>query len=352
MQVRVNNAFLGSVPLFPGEDTSRITQTDVPVPVVNLRPFSNSLSFDFTFEWLRKQHCDDTTPINMQGSILRDSYLDLRGYQHWAPMPNLEIFANAGFPFTRFADLSETTAVLPLASSAQEIETFLTLMGHFGRQTGFPALRVTVAGPDSLHEGAHTDFLVIGSGDDQPAFDKLGTHLPVAMRSGQLQVHDTQGFFAMLRGHQWWKAESNEHKESGELTAGGTPDAVIEGIQSPYDIAGNRSVVAIHLKDATASRTVHRYVPGRAAVQRHLRQRFRASRNPISVLPTWDCGLSCRRINVVDIRDALVHGEALAGRTHRDRPRVSAGYLDPPMAASEGSDAADNNGRIATAAQS
>ena len=252
VQVRVNDAFLGSVPLFPDEDTSRTTQTNVPVPVVNLRPFSNSLSFDFTFQWMRKQHCDDSTPINMQGAILRDSYLDLRGYQHWAPMPNLEIFANAGFPFTRFADLSETTAVLPLAPSTQEIETFLTLMGHFGRQTGFPALRVTVAGPDSLHEGAHTDFLVIGSGDDQPAFDKLGTHLPVAMRSGQVEVRDPQGFFALLRGHQWWKAESDEHKESGELAAGGTPDAVIEGIQSPYDIAGNRSVVAIHLKDATA----------------------------------------------------------------------------------------------------
>ena len=88
-------------------------EADVPVPVVNLRPFSNSLSFDFTFQLLKKGGCQDTTPINMQGAILRDSYLDLRGYPHYAPMPNLEIFANAGFPFTRLADLSETTVVLP-----------------------------------------------------------------------------------------------------------------------------------------------------------------------------------------------------------------------------------------------
>src|SRR5208337_1273685 len=65
---------------------------------------------------------------------------------HYAPLPNLELFANAGFPFTRLADLSETTVVLPSAPSEQEIETFVTLMGHFSRQTGFPALRVTVAG--------------------------------------------------------------------------------------------------------------------------------------------------------------------------------------------------------------
>src|ERR1017187_96772 len=113
MQVRINNAFLGSVPLIPGQEASRRFQVDVPVPVVNLRPFSNSLSFDFTFQLLKKGGCQDTTPINMQGAILRDTYLDLRGYPHYAPMPNLETFANAGFPFTRLADLSETTVVLP-----------------------------------------------------------------------------------------------------------------------------------------------------------------------------------------------------------------------------------------------
>jgi len=251
MQVRVNNAFLGSIPLIPGKETSRQMETDVPVPVVNLRPFSNSLSFDFTFQLLKKQSCEDTTPINMQGSILRDSYLDLRNFPHWAPMPNLEIFANAGFPFTRVADLSETTVVLPATPTEQEIETFVTLMGHFGRQTGFPGLRVTVAGPDAMHEGANTDFLIIGSGSDQPGFDKLGSHLPVSLGSGQVQVRDTQGFFVNLLHHAWWKLESNEHNESGTLIVGTTPDAIIEGIRSPYDATSSRSIVAIHLKDGT-----------------------------------------------------------------------------------------------------
>jgi cellulose synthase (UDP-forming) len=251
IQVRVNNAYLGSVPLVPGQEASRKMQNDVPVPVVDLRPFSNSLSFDFTFQLLKKGGCQDTTPINMQGAVLRDTFLDLRGYPHYAPMPNLEIFANAGFPFTRLADLSETTVVLPPTPSAQEIETFVTLMGHFGRQTGFPALLVTVAGPDVLQAGASGDFMVIGSGDDQPAFDKMAANLPVAMRSGQVQVRDTQGFFAPLH-HAWWKLHSDEHSESGDLTAAGEPDAVIEGIKSPFDSGGSRSIVAIHFRDATS----------------------------------------------------------------------------------------------------
>ncbi len=252
LQVRVNSAFLGSTPLATGQDASRTATTDVPVPLVNLRPFSNTLSFDYTFQLARRQNCDSTTPINLQGSILRDSYLDLRGYPHWTPLPNLETFSNAGFPFTRLADLSGTTVVLPPAPSEQEIETFVSLMGHFGRQTGFPGLRVTVAGPDALQNSAASDFLIIGAGDDQPAFEKLGTHLPVSLGSGQIQVHDPAGFFFSLLHNAWWKLRPSDHTESGELTAGGMPDAVIEGIESPYDIADGRSIVAIHLRDASA----------------------------------------------------------------------------------------------------
>jgi len=247
IQVRVNNAFLGSLPLIPGSEPSRVIKTDVPVPVINLRPFSNSLSFDFTFQLVKKGGCTDTTPPNMQGAVLRDSFLDLSGYPHYAQMPNLEIFANAGFPFTQRADLSETTVILPSLPTAQELELFLTLMGHFGRQTGLPVFRVRVDGADAMKQGAATDFLVLGTGDDQPGFDKLGSNLPVNVRGGQVQVKDTDSLF-WLPHHAWWKIPTGEHTESGELTASGTPDSVIEGIESPY--LPGRSIVVINVKDA------------------------------------------------------------------------------------------------------
>ena len=184
----------------------------------------------------------------MQGAILRDTYLDLSKYPHYAPLPNLEIFANAGFPFTHKADLSETTVVLPSLPTSQEIELFLTLMGHFGRQTGSPVFRVTVAGSDAMKAGANTDFLVLGTGDDQPGFDKLQANLPVNVRGGQVQIKDTQGLF-FLPHKGWWKLQSGEHSESGDLTASGTPDSVIEGTESPY--LSGRSVVVINVKDST-----------------------------------------------------------------------------------------------------
>jgi cellulose synthase (UDP-forming) len=252
IQVRVNNAFLGSLPLTPGSEASKKVQVNVPVPVVNLRPFSNSLSFDFTFQLMKKGGCSDTTPINMQGAILRDTYLDLTGYAHYTTLPNLEIFANAGFPFTYHPDLSETTVILPSLPTAQELELFLTLMGHFGRQTGMPVFRVKVDGADSMKAGMETDYLVLGTGDDQPAFAKLANNLPVNVQEGQVEVKGTAGLFG-LPHHAWWKIPAAEHTESGDLTASGTPDSVIEGIESPF--APNRSVVVINVKDAATYET-------------------------------------------------------------------------------------------------
>ncbi len=95
-----------------------------------------------------------------------------------------------------------------------------------------------------------TDFLVLGTGDDQPAFAALADRLPVSVRSGQTQIHDTQGLFAPVLHHAWWKVRSSEHTESGDLGASGTPDGVIEGIESPYAPHGNRSIVVIYLRGA------------------------------------------------------------------------------------------------------
>jgi len=251
MQVRVNDTLLGSRALAPAQQSSGEKELDLQLPVKEMRPFENTLSFDFALQPALKEVCGDATPLEAKGSILPASFLDLRGGSHYAPMPNLEIFSNAGFPFTRFADLSETTVVLPAEASAQEIETFVTLMGHFGRQTGYPALRVTVAGPEAMRTGAQTDLLVIGAADDQPGFEKLAAALPVTLRGGRLQVRDTQDFRASLRRALWEVGGGSDPIESGAFKLEGAPVAVVEEAESPF-APGGRSVVAIQFADASS----------------------------------------------------------------------------------------------------
>ena len=249
LQVYMNGTYVSSTPMPHTEQASAKLDTVVPVPVVALRPFSNSLLMRFVFQIAKKGKCQDTAPLNLQGSIIKDSYLDIQDIPHWAILPNLEIFANAGYPFTRKADLAETAVVLPDTPSSDEIEMFLTFMGHFGAQTGYPVINVTVTNNDGMKTDSTKDYLVLGTMDDQPALNTLGNALPVRVDSGGLHIQDTQGFFAPLQ-HAWWKVRSSDHVQSGQLeTSNGLPDALIEGIRWPR--GSSRSVVLVALRDKT-----------------------------------------------------------------------------------------------------
>jgi cellulose synthase (UDP-forming) len=247
LQISSNGAYISSTPLPHTDKTSTPLETIVPVPVSSLRPFSNSILMRFLFHQAKKDECEDTAPDNLKGSILKDSYLDIQGIPHWATLPNLEIFANAGYPFTRRADLSDTAVVLPDTATPEEIEMYLTLMGHFGAQTGYPVLNVSVTNADGMKSDRSKDYLVLGTVDDQPAISLLNPSLPVGIDGSGLHIQDTQGFFAQLQ-HAWWKVRSADRVQPGQLeTAGGLPDALIEGIEWPS--GSKRSVVVIALRD-------------------------------------------------------------------------------------------------------
>ena len=247
LQVALNGSYISSTGLPSTDKASTDLETIVPVPVSGLRPFSNSMLIRFLFQLSKKGECQNAATDNLKGSILKDSYLDIQGIPHRAILPNLEIFANAGYPFTRKADLADTAVVLPESPTAEEIEMYLTLMGHFGAQTGLPVLNVTVTNADSMTPDYHKDYLVLGTVDDQPVISRLNPSLPVGIDGSGLHIQDTQGFFAQLQ-HAWWKVRSSDRVQSGQLeTSGGLPDALIEGIEWPA--GSKRSVVVIVLRD-------------------------------------------------------------------------------------------------------
>ncbi len=247
LQAYMNGAYVSSTPMPHTDQASSVLKTEVPVPRVDMRPFSNSMMLKFVFQIAKKGKCQDTAPINLQGAVLKGSFLDIRGIPHLAQLPDLELFSNAGFPFTQMKDLSETSVILPNNAAADEIELYLTMMGHLGAQTGYPVVNVTVAGPDGMRADSRKNYLVLGTVEDQPAIQTLNPRLPVAISSGGLRVEDTQGFFAPLQ-HAWWKVRSSDRVQSGQLeTSGGLPDALIEGLEWPAH--SGQSVVVMVLRD-------------------------------------------------------------------------------------------------------
>ena len=242
LQVYMNGAYVSSTPMPHTDNASEVLETVIPVPVVDMRPSANTLQLKFMFQVANRGNCENA-PLNLQGAVLKDSYLDITGIPHSATLPNLELFANAGYPFTRKADLADTTVVLPDRPSAGELGMFLTLMGHFGAQTGYPVLNVTVTNAAGITSDGTRDYLVMGTVDDQPALKTLDASMPVGVHASYLEIHDATGFFER---HPWPLAPS-DHARFGELVTGGLPDALIE--EAEWPAGSRRSVVAIVLRN-------------------------------------------------------------------------------------------------------
>ncbi|HEU5342389.1 UDP-forming cellulose synthase catalytic subunit [Edaphobacter sp.] len=248
LQVSMNGNFVSATPLPHAGKAEAQPEALVPVPVADMRPFSNTLRMKFAFHAAESARCEDSASPAFEGAILKDSWLDLRGIPHWAVLPNLEIFANAGYPFTRKADLADTAVVLPDTPSTEEIDLYLALMGHFGAQTGYPVLNVTVTNAGGMTPGAK-DYLVLGTVDDQTAISRLNPSLPIMADGSGLHIQDTQGFFSQFQ-HAWWKVRSSDRVQSGQLeTSGGLPDALIEATQWPN--RSGHSAVLIVLRDTS-----------------------------------------------------------------------------------------------------
>lgn len=62
-------------------------------------------------------------------------------YYHFLAMPDLRVFANAGFPYTRMADLS-TLIVVPKTPDAGQVETLLQAVGCIGARAGWRAINL------------------------------------------------------------------------------------------------------------------------------------------------------------------------------------------------------------------
>lgn len=244
LRMYINGVLINEAPLPPGTVFVEHKRQAL-LPVVNMRPVGNSLLFNFDFVPKLDSNETQDASTKLQGAILQNSWIDMRGLDHWVAMPDLELFANGGFPFTRWADLGRTSVVLPSNPSAQEIALFLHLMSHCGRETGYPALRVQVVGPnDGIDKDR--DYLVLGTIGNEQDFVSLQDHLPVIFDLDGVHVKQTST--ATSKFLSLWQRVLPAGDENHQPTNDdGIPDAVVEGIQSPY--AAGHSMVVITLRD-------------------------------------------------------------------------------------------------------
>lgn len=202
----------------------------------------NQLLFNFDARPIDRGACR-RTPGDIRMSVDSDSTLDFRRGYHFAELPNLSYFAEAAFPFSRMADLSETTVVLPSHVDAGTAGAFLDLMGFFGASTWYPAAGVQIMTADQVGAAQPGgDIVVLGTAEQLGSATSLLSRSPYVIRDGRIQVGEHMG----LQGI-WYLFQDRDHAGlkngvTARLNAPIVEAGLMLAAQSPYDHA--RSVVA------------------------------------------------------------------------------------------------------------
>lgn len=152
-------------------------------------------------------------------------------------MPDLRAFANAGFPFSRMADLSESIVVMPKTPNESQVGTLLDTLGTIGAQTGFPTINITLADDSSQIQGKDADILVIGTIPDALKDEKRINMLVQATQSWVNTPMRQTAFPSIMPD----AVDRNANMRTDVTSAG--PMAAIIGFQSPFN--DQRSVVAL-----------------------------------------------------------------------------------------------------------
>jgi cellulose synthase (UDP-forming) len=235
LHVRLNGKDIDSIYLKPA--SGPVEESEVfRIPTGSLLAYTNTLTVDFYFE-------RNTPPPGgrMSFAIHRDSSLDLRGIPHSVVLPRLELFADAGYPFTRWPDLSRTAIIIPDVPTPAEYEIVLDMAGFFGAQTGALASGLTVADSRQLDRVHDKDLVLIGTPDSQPLLSKWVERMPLGLSGLDMRVN--QGATAILLLHSAWPFREYDGDRLRRLLGGANLDLLVESFVSP--LRPDRLVVAI-----------------------------------------------------------------------------------------------------------
>lgn len=238
MLVSINNEFVKAFDL--NDSGSENTEERLRIPILSgsLLPEEDNVtlpsfrlgavnSMEFRFDFGNVSDVCSTPPLlNSQGVIDGDSTIDLRGYDNYVALPDVQLFMKTGYPFTRWDDLSQSLVVVPERLSSELYVTLLMTLAKFSGATGYPATQLQLISADDLPDTTEKDILLLGSDSLQSFLQTYGT----AQLDRQVKRQRLAGREQLLYSPQLALRNSG-------------PSAAVVGFQSPF--AEQRSVVAV-----------------------------------------------------------------------------------------------------------
>jgi hypothetical protein len=231
------------------QDASRESR-DLVVPAFQLA-IENQLQFQFAMDVRREALCKQAFTDNVREAIDPDSTIDLSAFPHYAALPDLALFANAGFPFTRFADLGETAVVLHDLSDRAALEQLFFLLGRMGRQTGAAALSYRLIDAQEARTARDVDLLLLSETSSNELLSQWGRGLTLLLdKSGR-----------EYRRHESAQSSMNAPRRDPENSAAPSLSVQAGGSLGAYmsfesQVTGGRTVVALVGSDSAAANSL------------------------------------------------------------------------------------------------
>lgn len=220
------------LPLIANTDSSQSTE-NFSLNGINLAK-RNELNFDFRFDVLKNATCPSAPLGGEYGVIDGHSHIDVSNFNHYIALPDLNVFANSGFPFTKYADLQQTLVILNENPTPKALSILFNLTGHFGAITGYPGHRLTVKYLSDDIDYNDKDILFITKPSTYS--DKLKEDEPknILLNNNQRAIK-----LAIYNGAY---DDNKAEKIQINVTSSGNM-AVITGYQSPFN--SQRSIVSL-----------------------------------------------------------------------------------------------------------
>ncbi|MCJ2376524.1 cellulose biosynthesis cyclic di-GMP-binding regulatory protein BcsB [Vibrio sp. ZSDZ34] len=258
LNVSINDQFIRAFPLdsetaastqdiwrlpFWGADSSgRSGMVDIPGFKTSV---DNKLSFEFQVAESSTGVCRGTQPIKKYAVIDGNSQIDFTGYPHYIRMPNNQVFATSGFPFSKMADLSETAIIVNPNTSIKEIELYLSTVGFISRKTGLPAYQFTLHDTWDETELTNKDILVLGNKVGNK-YREQDTSLGAVYSSQDGRTLEAGDPFTKTDTSGFAKLKGNRPSIETSIAARG-PFAFIASFESP--VSSHRTVTVLSTRD-------------------------------------------------------------------------------------------------------
>lgn len=235
LSIRLNGKDVDSVQLKPAAGPVKGSEV-FRLPTGSLHAYTNTLTVDFYFG----RNVQVRRPTF---EVEQNSSLDLRRLPHSVVLPRLELFTDAGYPFTEWPDGSRTAVIMPNDPTPVEYEILLDMAGFFGAQTGSLSTGLTVTSPDDVDEVQQKDLVLIGASASQPLLSEWAANMPLDLTGPEMRI-DQAPRLDLLLHPEWPFREYDSARLQQVLSSGaGEIGLFVESFTSP--LHSDRVVVAV-----------------------------------------------------------------------------------------------------------